>query len=146
MKPNEKRLIIILVAITLIVLGVSMLIKNNNKQEEQTNQNSQIIEQNGVKQNTSNKLKEAKKIDDLDITNIQITEENGEATITANIQNNTMQERKEFPMTIKVMNNKGEVIQEVGAYVGKMKVGETRGINASVNMNITDIYDINFQK
>lgn len=128
---------------------ILMIVRNSNKNNEQEDiqQNSGIIqESNGIKQNTSNKLQEAKKVADLDVTNIQITEVNGQATIRANIENNTSSNKKEFPITVMVYNEKRELLQKVGAYVGNIKVGETRAINASINMDITSIYDIEFQK
>ena len=150
MKAKEKRLILILVVITIIMFAILMIVRNNAKknQQEGTGQNngSFVTESNGIKQNTSNKLQEAKKIADLDVTNIQITEVGGEATIRANIENNTGTDKKEFPIKVMVYSENGELLQKVGAYVGSIKAGETRAINASVNMNINSIYDIKFEK
>lgn len=149
MKAKEKRMILILVLITIAMLIITVIVKNNNKQQEVTpEQGSGLVKQqeDGTKQSISGKLQETKKIEDLDVSNIQIIEVNGEATITANITNDTLNTKKEFPITIKVLNKQGEVIQEVGAYVGKMQKGETRAINASVSMDISEIYDVKFEK
>lgn len=40
----------------------------------------------------------------------------------------------------------GETIQEVGAYVGKLEKRETRAINASISMDISEIYDVTFER
>ena len=151
MKPKEKRMILILVLITIIMFVILMVVRNNGKNNNLTNngqatQAGLVKQENGTKQSVSSKLKEAKKIDNLDVTNINITEKNGEATITANITNNTNSNVKEFPIVVKTLNQKGEVIQEVGAYVGTIKAGETRAIHASVSMNIDEIYDVTFQR
>lgn len=153
MKPKEKRMIAILVIITIIMLIITIVVKNNSKkakEEKQAQPNeseTSFVQQNenGVKTNTSDKLKETKKVGDFEISNISITEVNGVATVQASVMNTSSIDKKEFPLKLKLLNEKGEVIQEVGAYVGKIKQGETRGINASVNMDISNIKDIQFE-
>lgn len=150
MKAKEKRMILILVMLTIIMLIITIVVKNNNKNKEEgiEQKQSTLVEEkeDGTKESISNKLKETKQLEDLEVTNIQITEENGEATIRANITNKTTTSKQEFPITIKVLNQNGEVIQEVGAYVGKMQAGETRAIHASINMDISEIYDVTFER
>lgn len=152
MKQGEKRMILILIAITIIVYIISVIVKNNNgklkEQEQVKNQGTELIQmrEDGTKTNISEKLKESKILDNLEVSDIQIIEKNGEANITANITNTSSMLVKEFPITIKVVNKLGETIQEVGAYVGKMKAGETRSINASIYMDISEIYDCSIIK
>ena len=147
MKPKEKRMILILVVITIIMLIITIIVKNNNRKNNEIQQGN-LVEQreDGTKESISNKLKEEKTLEDLSVTNIQITEENGEATIRANITNQTNMEKAEFPITINVLNQKGETIQKVGAYVGSLQAGETRSVNASINMDISQIYDVTFER
>lgn len=149
MKPKEKRMILILLIITIIV-GI-IFIRNKNKKvdtgEEKQGTQSEYVEQSedGTKQSTSEKLNEVKKVGDFEISNIQIIENNGTATLTANVKNTSDETKKEFPLKIKLLNKSGEVIETLGAYVGNIKSGETRGINASINMDISNIYDISIE-
>lgn len=152
MKPNEKKMILILLIITII--AAIMFIKSKNKktntevqEEQQGTQSSEYVQQleNGTKQSTSEKLNETKKVGDIEISGIQITETDGTATLTANVKNNSSTTKKEFPLTIKLLNKSGEVIETLGAYVGTIKSGETRGINASINMDISEVYDISIE-
>lgn len=152
MKDSEKKGILILIIVSIIIIGIVFTIRNNrNKKqeipEENTTNNSQYVQtsKDGIKQGTSSKLNETKTIGDIEVSDIQIVEQNGLATITAVVKNNSGTTKKEFPMTLKLLNEKGETIQEVGAYVGTIKSGETRGINASVNMDISQIYDISIE-
>ena len=147
MKAKEKRMILILVVITIIMLIITIIVKNNNRKNNEIQQGN-LVEQreDGTKESISNKLKEEKTLEDLSVTNIQITEENGEATIRANITNQTNTAKAEFPITINVLNQNGETIQKVGAYVGSLQAGETRSINASINMDISEIYDVTFER
>lgn len=143
MKAKEKRMILILVLITVIVIVINIVVKNRNSEEEKSSTNTELVQtqDDGTKTNISELVGEQKKFEEFDVTNTSITEKNGLATITANITNNTSNEIKEFPVTIKLLNKDGEIIQEVGAYVGTIKAGETRQINATVNMDISEIYD-----
>lgn len=152
MKSNEKKMILILLIITII--AAIMFIKSKNKktntevqEEQQGTQSSEYVQQleNGTKQSTSEKLNETKKVGDIEISGIQITETDGTATLTANVKNNSSTTKKEFPLTIKLLNKSGEVIETLGAYVGTIKSGETRGINASINMDISEVYDISIE-
>lgn len=146
MKSGEKKMILILIIITLIVIGFWIKGRSKNKEsvEEGNQQVSEYVQtlEDGTKKSTSNKLNETKTIGDFEISNIQITEINGTTTITAVVTNKSNSTQKEFPMTIKTLNKNGEVIENVGAYVGKTNAGESRGINASISMNIDEIYDI----
>lgn len=143
MKAKEKRMILILVLITAIVIVINIVVKNRNKEEESSNSNTELVQTqvDGTKTSISNAIAEQKKFEEFEVTNTSITEKNGLATLTASITNNTNNEIKEFPVRIKLLNKNREVIQEIGAYVGTMKAGETRQINATVNMDISEIYD-----
>lgn len=152
MKPKEKKMILILLIITII--AAIIFIKSKNKktntevqEEQQGTQSSEYVQQfeDGTKQSTSQKLNETKKVGDIEISGIQIIEENGTATLTANVKNNSSATKKEFPLTIKLLNKSGEVIETLGAYVGTIKSGETRGIIASINMDISEVYDISIE-
>lgn len=152
MKSNEKKLITILLIITIIMAIVFIRTRKNKNSnsdtntEEATSQSEYIQEfEDGTKQSTSNKLEETKTIGDIEINNIQIIEKSGTATLTATVTNNSSSTKKEFPLTIKLLNKSGEIIETLGAYVGTIKSGETRGINASINMDISEIYDISIE-
>ena len=142
-------MIAILTLITIIMLIVKIRLgkKENNSVEEQTAPQAEYVQQgeNGTKQSTSSKLQETKKFGDFEMTNIQIIEKNGFATLTASVKNTSSATKNEFPFTIKLLNENGEVLQNLGAYLGETQAGETRGINASINMDISQIYDISVE-
>lgn len=148
MKKKEKRMIAILIIITIIVFIIKIRLDRteNNSAEEQTAPQAEYVqEEKGTKQSTSNKLQETKKFGEFEMSNIQITEQNGLATLTASVKNTSSQTKNEFPFTIKLLNDKGEVLQNLKALLGKTEAGETRGINASINMDISQIYDISVE-
>ena len=149
MKPNEKRMIIILLIITVIAIIFFAKSKNKveNSEEISTEETSEYVQtsEDGTKQATSSKLQETKTVEDLEISNIQIKEINGVATLTASVKNNSTKTKKEFPLTIKLLDESGNAIETLGAYVGTVAAGESRGINASINMDISDVYDISIE-
>ena len=134
MKKNEKKMITILVIITAIVIAIYVV--RQNKEEETPND---IQNQNEV---TQTQIKD-KEINGINVSNISISENNGDITVTANVTNNTGVTKEESIVKIKLKNAKGEVIQELGALIGKTNPGETRQISAVVggveNKEIADI-------
>lgn len=151
MKDSEKKMILLLVLITILVIIITIIVKKNNGKQKELQgqvQTTDLVatQEDGTKVNTSSKISETKKLDNLDVTDTSITEQNGLTTIRANVTNTTGATVKEFPATIKVTNKNGEVIAEIGAYVGTMKAGETRQINASINMDISEIYDFTIER
>lgn len=135
---TKRNVIIIFLIIIILVIALLLFMKYNKK--------SNIEENDGVKTNISEKLKETKKLDNLNVTNIQITEVNGETKITANIENTTGSIVEEFPFQIKLYDKSGDVIKELGGYAGTMQIGEVRMINANITMEIDLIHDISFAK
>ena len=147
MKSNEKKMILILIIITIIAGIIFIKSKKTENKEQQRTQKQKYIQEyeDGTKQSISSKLNETKKVGELEISGIQIIEIDGTATLTANVKNTSSSTKTEFPLTIKLLNKSGEEIETLGAYVGTIKSGETRGINASINMDISEIYDISIE-
>ena len=134
MKKNEKKMITILVIITAIVIAIYVV--RQNKQEDMPND---IQNQNEV---TQTQIRD-KKINGINVSNISISENNGDITVTANVTNNTGVTKEESIVKIKLKNAKGEVIQELGALIGKTNPGETRQISAVVGgVETKEIADI----
>ena len=134
MKKNEKKMITILVIITAIVIAIYVV--RQNKEEETPND---IQNQNEV---TQTQIKD-KEINGINVSNISISENNGDITVTANVTNNTGVTKEESIVKIKLKNAKGEVIQELGALIGKTNPGETRQIRAVVGgVETKEIADI----
>ena len=134
MKKNEKKMITILVIITAIVIAIYVV--RQNKKEETPND---IQNQNEV---TETQIKD-KEIDGIKVSNISISENDGDITVTANATNSTGIAKEETIVKIKLKNAKGEVIEELGALIGKTNPGETRQISAVVGgVEVKEIADI----
>lgn len=150
MKKKEKIVIFILILITAILIVVNIIVKNRNSEENlgATSGNTDLVQisEDGTKTSISSEIAKKKQLDNLEVTDTKIVERNGLATMIANVTNNTGSEVKEFPVKIKLLNQKGEVIQEIGAYVGTIQQGETRQISASANIDISEINDFTISR
>ncbi len=143
MKKKEKIMIMILLVIT--VIAIIMLYNQRNpksKNEENVKEEMVMIQEDGSKIAISDKLQEKKRIEDIEINNISIREEGGLAKITASTTNVGKEETQEMPIKILLKDKDENIITEVGAYIGKMKKGDQRGIMASANVTIDEVYDV----
>ena len=92
--------IIIIVFVIIIAVCIVKIVGNKEKTTEQkngkNNTESYVEEiQTGVKINKSTKLNEAKQVDGLKVSNIQLTTSNGMTTLLADVTNNTESARSE---------------------------------------------------
>lgn len=153
MRKSEKRLILILLIITIIVTAIYFIMKNNSKTEELdgNNNNSQIQEQgkenfsvleDGTKLNISEKIKETKKIDGLEFTDIEITEKDNVTVILANVKNITKDIKKDYIVDIKVVDKNGNEITSLSGYIGEIKPNETIAFKTSATFDFANAYDI----
>ena len=142
MKKKEKRMILILVIITIIAIILLYFQKRPKDENQETAQERIAVQEDGSKIATSEKLQEKRKIGEIEIGNINIREENGLAKITASVTNVGEQKTEEMPITIILKDEAGNSIAEIGAYIGTIEKGEQRGIQASANVTIDEVYDV----
>ena len=102
--------------------------------------------ENGIKLNTSTFVNSDKILDNLTITNIQLTYSSGVTSLTANVTNTS---NNEIPITtittILKDENKKEICKAKGV-VKALGAGETGRINISMSGNFITAYDIEFSK
>ena len=135
MKKEEKRTITMIIIIGIIMIGGILLLKNSNKKEErkqelagtssETMQKYVEVLTDGTKLNTSTKLNETKKLDGLEISQMQLTYKNGSSVILATVTNMTNQNTSLTPIILTLYNDKNEVIEKVNGLISPMKPGES---------------------
>lgn len=130
---------IIIVSVVTLIVKVS---KNDNIKNKNNTSELITVSEDGTKTNISTKLGETKLYNGLEITDISLTEKDGLAQVTAVVTNNIGMDIDGFPITLNAKDKKGNIIEKIGAYVGSIKVGESRMIIANINMDISNIYDI----
>lgn len=152
MKTKEKKIIIILVSIVLI-LGIAYLItkgnntKNVNNNVEEIKEESQNIEkfvkiqEDGTKVNISSKLQEEKELEGLKIGDIRITEKEGQFLLLAKVRNTTNSDIEPFYINIELLNEKGDKIATVTGAISAIKAGNKAILSAAVTEDYANAYD-----
>ena len=161
-KQNNCKFIITGIILTCIIILILFMVnarrQKNNKDEEIKENNEGISLYNttisehvketesGIKLNTSTFVNSDKILDNLTITNIQLTYSSGVTSLTANVTNNS---NTETPITTITTILKDENKKEICKAKGVVKAlgsGETGRINISMSGNFITAYDIEFSK
>lgn len=103
-----------------------------------------IKEQNKEIETNKNQI-EDKLLDDFSFTNASIIVENNHSTITVQVTNNSAEDKNLEQFKIIIKDKNGSTIQDTIGYIGGIiKSNETKTIIASVNVSLTDAYDIEY--
>jgi uncharacterized membrane protein YhiD involved in acid resistance len=141
---NKKTIIITLLIILALIIFIA--IKKDNKQNNQeiTENNQEILVQtleDGTKLNTSTKLLETKKVENLEISNSQLTNKEGKTILLADVKNvgNTTIQMIQLEITLVDSNQKE--IEKLDGLLGTIKPGETVQLNIEATEDYSNIYD-----
>ncbi len=148
-KSNSRRTLLIVLIIIILIVVVALLVRNaqkNNDSSENTAGNeskeSYVEEiEDGVKINKSTKLNEAKEINGLLITNIQLTTIDGMTTLLADVTNNSGAPTQLQTIKITLLAQDGSELTTVTGIVKDLAVGETTELNISVTSDFVNAYD-----
>ncbi len=148
MKKKEKRMITILIIVAVIIIAIIYFATRPSKEEQQKNttENATVEEfvqvlEDGTKLNTSSKLSEAKNINGLVISNIQLTELNGQCTLLADVVNNSSADTDILLINITLYDKQGNELAVVPGIISPIKVGESTQLNAGITTDYANAYD-----
>ncbi len=148
MKKKEKRMIAILIIVAVIIIAIIYFATRPSKEEQQKNttENATVEEfvqvlEDGTKLNTSSKLSEAKNINGLVISNIQLTELNGQCTLLADVVNNSSADTDILLINITLYDKQGNELAVVPGIISPIKVGESTQLNAGITTDYANAYD-----
>ena len=154
MKKNEKRMILILLLILIIAIIIFIVNKNKKEdnKEENINKNNITTEEfvevleDGTKANTSKELKRPKEIEGLEITNIQLTEKEGQTVLLANVTNSTEKDTEVIGINIVILDKKGEEIAKIPGAIPPLKTRETKQLNIGITEDYANAYNFRVEK
>lgn len=152
MKKNEVRNIMVIILIAVVIIGLIIISKNSkkdvkeNKPVESNQEEFVKTEADGTRVNTSSKLAEAKKCGNLEISNIELKEKNGESYIQATVKNNGSTAEEGTFLKLKVVDKAGNTITEVKGYVDMVKPGETYILKIKASADFANAYDFTVSK
>ena len=149
MKNNEKKGIAILVIVAIIIIGIIFFATRGKKEEvaENTTENNAPVEEfvqvleDGTKLNTSTKLSEIKKVNGIEFGNIQLTMQNGQSVLLANVKNTTTTATELTAVDITLLDKEGNTIVKVGGLIAPLEAGEETQFNTSMTLDYANAYD-----
>ena len=149
MKKWEKYWILGLVILVVVVL--IMVIPRNDEEEKEMTTNVQEekyaqVQDNGLKVNTSNKLKETKKLGNLEISNISLKSQGNESYITANIKNIGNTTDGDKFITITVLDDKQNIITKIDAYLSTIEAGQETILRSTTSADFANAYDFKVEE
>lgn len=100
----------------------------------------------GTKLNTSMLINSDKMLDNLTITDIQLTYNSGMTSLTANVTNNSNMETPLTTITAILKDEKQKEICKVKGVIRALNIGETGRLNISMSGNFITAYNIEFSK
>lgn len=155
MKKNEKLLIAVLVIITLIVIIFAISRKNSQTPDATTggtvtvDGNNEIIveekyvttSEDGTKVNTSEALKSNKVVNNIEFSDIQLTQRGGETLLTATVKNNGSERNELFAVDVTLIDDAGQDIITISGLVAPMDAGATASFETSTTLDYANSYD-----
>ena len=158
MKPNEKRMIAILVVITAIVVIAFIVTRNKDTKggtstpsttTSETKTEEYVTElSDGTKENTSEKLKETKTFDEtLEVSGLKLTEKEGITQILGTIKNVSSETRPEGAVTVVLLDKNGEELASMPLHIKSLEPGETTQLHTEKTLdNASNAYDLKIVK
>lgn len=155
MKKKEKKMIAILVAITVVVIMIAIWMTNAKEPKEEVKRQEAKVEsteekvevlEDGTRFNTSNKLKETKKINGMEISNFQLTEKDNVTLLLGTVTNTSSEKQGGYPVNVKIIDEQGNEIITVGAYLGELEPGESTQFNTSATFDCVNAYDFSISQ
>ena len=154
MKKKEKQMIAVLIAITVVVIIIAIVFNKGEKEEikEAKQENVAVKEEfvnvleDGTRLNTSNKLKETKRINGMEISNFQLTEKDNVTLLLGTVTNTSGTKQGGYPVNVKIVDKQGNEMITIEAYLGELEAGESTQFNTSSSFDWVNAYDFTISK
>ena len=148
MRKNEKKTLLITIIVGVIIIGGLILWTNSRKSKptsgNETNTNTEeFVEvlEDGSKLNKSEQFSKTKKLDGLEIRDIQFREIGGITTLLATVENKSGKAVEKRWIKVDVLDKSGNTITTVRGIINAMNAGETTQLNMGVTADVANAYD-----
>lgn len=152
-KIQKKNLSIIGIAllaiIILIIILVNVFKKKPLEQNANTNSTEEFVQtsENGEKTNISSKIKEKKKVENLEFSDLKITMKNNETLVTGKVKNPTKDSVNGFYFKLTALNSSNETIAESeGLLDSVIPAGSSISFETTTSKDFANCYDIQIEK
>ena len=150
MKKNEKRMIAILIAITIVAIIVLIVTRSGKKEEKEENTapKEEFVEvlEDGTRLNTSTKLHQTKKFEGLEKSDFQLTENGNVTLLLGTITNTSTTKQGGFPVDVKVVDKQGNEITTISAFIGPLQPGQSTQLSTNASADFANAYDFSISR
>ncbi len=157
MKKNEKKMILILVIVSIVIIGIIYLATRPSKNESEsittkestTNENVEEFVQvlgDGKKLNNSTKLNETKKVNGLEFSKIYLTEKDNSTDLIATVKNNTGKDITKMTFVkVTLLDKEGKNIATLDGAIAPIKAGEEKQFQLNSTLDYANAYDLKIE-
>ena len=154
MKKNEKRMIAVLILLTVIIAIVWIVrtnsLKNNSKDEAVAEKNageySEVIED-GIRKNNSKKLSETKTYEGLELSGLELKEKDNLSELLGTAKNVGSEVTPEQVLKFTFVDKDGNELKTIEWYAPAIQPGESIQLNTNVTSDaIINAYDFKIAK
>ena len=96
--------------------------------------------------NTSEKLKECKMVDGIEVKDISLTKEGSISNLTVTINNSTSEESQDFNAKFIFVDKKGNEITSMTTYIPILQPNESTQIELQAKLDFVEAYDFRIEK
>ena len=154
MKEKEKRMILTIILVGVIIIAALLMWKNarNNDEKEILPQEDKVEEkyvevlEDGTKLNKSNKLNQTKKVGELEVAGIQLAHSNGTSVILATVTNRSNQNTELTVVEVTLYDDKKNKLETVEGLIEPLKPGASTQLNMGVSADYANAYDFTIIK
>ena len=142
---------LMLVLMVLAVIMVIIIMVNTFRKKGQENvgqvqgevQEEEYVQElsDGSKLNKSEELQKTKKVNGLEISNIQLRETGGITTLLADVKNTTGAETEDKTVKVEILDKQGNVITKLLGPIDSMPAGGIVKLNVAVTADVANAYD-----
>ena len=153
MNSNEKRWIVLLIAVLVIAIVLMVVLPNINKDKEEVGEQQPIVNEekytteleDGTKVNTGEEFNSTKTYGNLEISNIQYTEKDGKTVLLADVTNKGSSTHNAEVVKIEIIGENGEIITTTKPIIGYIEPGKTIKINATITADVANAKDFRIE-
>ncbi len=155
MKSNEKKFILVLLIILAVVVGIKIFnnkkntnntMENNNVQTSQKEEKYVEYLDDGTKVNTSKALSKERKLGDLKITNITLSNQNGQTRLLADVKNTGKSNSEQKLVSVTILDKDGKQLITLKGLIVALKPGEETQLNIGVTSDFSNAYDFKIEE
>lgn len=147
MNRNLKMVVGMMIA-AIVLIVIIMIAKNNSNEPANTTADVREIQEfavqtmiDGTKLNTSSKLSEVKKVQNLEISNAQLTNKDNKTTFLADVKNVGTDKITMLDVEVVLLDEGGNTIKTLKGLLGTIAPNSTAQLNIETVGNYTNVYD-----